>query len=609
MGRRLNYWAFLAAWLLVGAAGAPATAQRASEVEAEDLPESTFIIPMEERDPVADEEPDPEHPEGGAAALEAEAEESYLAGDLETAFTLYRSLLALTDDPRKHMEVAVAAAWLGHQLGESWEAREILVEGLRKDLEFPFQPENYPQTFVSLYQDAVRQVEADRKASAAVLVREAAQRMAHDELGRAEALLQEALRLVPSDPVVLYNIAVLEQRRNRPDAALAGFERLLAIEMARPGALTAEILALTRANVGLLYVERGNPEDALPHLREALRLDPDSPRSWNNLGLALRRLSHDREAQEAFRRALELSPGDPQIANNLAVAWIASESWADAVSLLERTARQHPTDLATWLHLGLARRGQGDLGGAAAALERVLELDPDNRHGSAAMAASYLALVEYQRNHVGDAAAAARQALTWNPDDTDAHLLLGLSLQVAGDLEAAKASFETARRLDPTRAEIHNNFGTVMVALGELEEAERAFRQALAMRPDFAEAEANLEMVVARRESLAQQAAASETRGPRGREARPVRSLGLSFDEADFSYLGIRGAVVREVRPGSPAAAAGIRRGDVILGVDGRQVDGPQGLLHYINAVATEDQVVLDLLREGSPRRIRVRIR
>lgn len=66
-------------------------------------------------------------------------------------------------------------------------------------------------------------------------------------------------------------------------------------------------------------------------------------------------------------------------------------------------------------------------------------------------------------------------------------------------------------------------------------------------------------------------------------EVRPVW-LGLEFQELDPRLQQIlemphdaRGALVSRVQPGSPAATAGIERGDVIIGVDGRKLVGVGG--------------------------------
>jgi membrane-associated protease RseP (regulator of RpoE activity) len=44
------------------------------------------------------------------------------------------------------------------------------------------------------------------------------------------------------------------------------------------------------------------------------------------------------------------------------------------------------------------------------------------------------------------------------------------------------------------------------------------------------------------------------------------------------------GVLIRRVVPGSPAAEAGLRPGDIVLAVDGQRVEGPQAFRHIIEA-------------------------
>jgi len=59
------------------------------------------------------------------------------------------------------------------------------------------------------------------------------------------------------------------------------------------------------------------------------------------------------------------------------------------------------------------------------------------------------------------------------------------------------------------------------------------------------------------------------------------------------------GALVREVYPNGPADQAGIRVRDVIVAIDGREVDDPQSLAYRFGSRVTGGQVQIDILREG----------
>jgi serine protease Do len=108
-----------------------------------------------------------------------------------------------------------------------------------------------------------------------------------------------------------------------------------------------------------------------------------------------------------------------------------------------------------------------------------------------------------------------------------------------------------------------------------------------------------------------------QTPEPRKDSAPPaVRSFAWTFD-GDGGYLGIqtadvnrenygkyglrdvRGVAVEKVLENSPAAAAGIQAGDVIVRFDGEEITGVRKLTRLISEVAPDHQVRLTLLRNG----------
>ena len=75
-----------------------------------------------------------------------------------------------------------------------------------------------------------------------------------------------------------------------------------------------------------------------------------------------------------------------------------------------------------------------------------------------------------------------------------------------------------------------------------------------------------------------------------------------------FNLKEDKGALVSDVTQGSPAEKAGIRRGDVIMQYDGREVDEPSHLRNMVAGTPPNREVTLHVLREGKPVTIRVSI-
>jgi serine protease Do len=69
---------------------------------------------------------------------------------------------------------------------------------------------------------------------------------------------------------------------------------------------------------------------------------------------------------------------------------------------------------------------------------------------------------------------------------------------------------------------------------------------------------------------------------------------------ASFGVKAAQGALVSAVKPGSPAVAAGIRPGDVILAFAGRAIDGPDQLSRAISAAAPGKRKSMTIWRRGA---------
>ncbi len=93
-------------------------------------------------------------------------------------------------------------------------------------------------------------------------------------------------------------------------------------------------------------------------------------------------------------------------------------------------------------------------------------------------------------------------------------------------------------------------------------------------------------------------------RGWLGVQIQPV-----SQDIADSIGLeAAKGAIVAEPQDDSPAKAAGIRSGDTILKVDGKEVEGPRELAKMIAGYSPDTKVDVTIWRDGKERDVEVKL-
>ncbi|MBS1159546.1 MAG: mucD [Proteobacteria bacterium] len=93
----------------------------------------------------------------------------------------------------------------------------------------------------------------------------------------------------------------------------------------------------------------------------------------------------------------------------------------------------------------------------------------------------------------------------------------------------------------------------------------------------------------------------------RGRLGVSVQDINQSLAES-FGLKKPAGALVSSVEKGSPAAQAGLQPGDVILGVDGREITNPGDLPALIAGMAAGQTAKLQVWRKGVARDIVVKV-
>ena len=90
------------------------------------------------------------------------------------------------------------------------------------------------------------------------------------------------------------------------------------------------------------------------------------------------------------------------------------------------------------------------------------------------------------------------------------------------------------------------------------------------------------------------------SRGYLGVQIQPV-----SQDIADgLGLKAVKGALIDEAQPGTPAAEAGLKSGDVITKLNGQEVKDPVDLTRHVGALKPGEEVELSFLRDGTEKTV-----
>ena len=265
------------------------------------------------------------------------------------------------------------------------------------------------------------------------------------------------------------------------------FEKLRQLE---PG------MAEVHANLGLIYFQERKFEQAVPTLRQALKLKPALTKTDNLLAMSLSELGRYSEAVPGLEKCLHHS-SDTEIKRmcglELQRAYTGLKKDDKAVEVAMQLNRLFPDDPEILYQTG---KIYGNF--AFLTMEKLAQVAPTSvwKHLAAAEAhesqGSYvLAIPEYN------------EVLKLEPQRPGIHYRIGRSLlgrywqrHSLEDLTAAENEFEQELQIDPANANSAYELGELRRKANRFDEAQQYFEQALQHYPDFPEAQLGLAAVL-----------------------------------------------------------------------------------------------------------------
>ncbi|HCI14196.1 MAG: hypothetical protein A2063_02480 [Gallionellales bacterium GWA2_60_142] len=219
-------------------------------------------------------------------------------------------------------------------------------------------------------------------------------------------------------------------------------------------------------NLGLLALQLGQPERALPFLQTAWEADPSVGQYWLTLAECLLALGHFEDAQRLVDEAAKRGMKTSQV---------------QQLRLLAKRGRQKTAPPAALSEQALALFRAGRNAELESHVLPLLDQYPGWVLGWSALGAA----LQLQDK---DAESVLRRAAWLAPADADVQNNLGVFLRKRGRLDEAVESLQAAIRLKPKLAEAHFNLGAALADLRKFDEALQSLRRAVELRPGHAEA-------------------------------------------------------------------------------------------------------------------------
>lgn len=537
--------------------------------------------------------------------LQRLAEERYAEGDLVRAAETYQEIAVKHPEPRGQAEALFMAAWLMQLSGDKDGALSTMTRSLALAPQQAFDSSLYNREFELLYRQALDRALKERRREAGKKTRAAAAAMRSGDDSGARVLLEAATGLDPDNSSALYNLALLEMRAGSSDTAMADFERVISLTYKETSPAMTELRAKALTSMGLIYQQQGRPSDAKQSFLEATRADPREATAWTNLGFLEYRQEEYEAAATTLERAHELLPDDRDVTWSLVQSLLELNRTGQASTTLKSHLERHPDDAEMWQQLGRIEMSQGETTSAMEALNRSMDADGDIHSATTVQSAILLSTLHLEGEDNEAALEAANQAIGWDRGSPEAWDALGKAQLAAGQAAPATASFARAAELDPDSLDRQMTLADSLVVNNQLAPAEAAYLRALTLDPNSAEASASLQAVRGR---IANDRAIVTGKK---RPPKPIspKKVGLEFAGIDYKDLQLRGALVKQVNKKSPAARAGLRKGDLILWIGDYSVLSGKDFFQYLKRSPPGDSLDIEYLRDGRIHDVEVQLR
>jgi arylsulfatase A-like enzyme/Tfp pilus assembly protein PilF len=207
----------------------------------------------------------------------------------------------------------------------------------------------------------------------------------YEETGRREEAkqqLDEVLRADPNDVQALLSMANLLSKDGRGEEVIAIGKKALTVD---PRNAQAHIL------IGQVYMDRNDHQRALPHLQEAVEIQPKLTRNRMNLAACLLGLGRLGDSESILLDILAQHPKYPLAHFHLGLLYDAQGRPQEARAAYAKEVEYYDESVPARFNLGSLLLAMGDAEGYRTQMERVIEIAPDRPKGYLFLARGLLA--------------------------------------------------------------------------------------------------------------------------------------------------------------------------------------------------------------------------
>ncbi|MGA7178259.1 MAG: XrtA/PEP-CTERM system TPR-repeat protein PrsT [Thiobacillaceae bacterium] len=298
--------------------------------------------------------------------------------------------------------------------------------------------------------------------------------LAHRQFAQAENFFAKANRLDPKSAAIRTELGLA--RLNQGEAqGLADLESAAASDQGGQRAAALLIVA---------HLKRGEFDAALKAAAEMAQKQPQSPLPVYLTGVAYMGKKDEPNARKYFEQAIARSATYFPAAAALAQLDLKDGQAKAAQARFDAVLAADPKNIQAMEGQALLALKSGQENKFLEWLNKATQTDSKALKPRALIAQYYLSKRDFAK-----ALAAARDAISAQPDDPAARELLGSTQLAAGEVNNAISTYGKLVEMKPDSAAIRLQQGRALMAAQQLDAAQASFEKALNIKPDFIEAQ------------------------------------------------------------------------------------------------------------------------
>ncbi len=230
---------------------------------------------------------------------------------------------------------------------------------------------------------------------------------------------------------------------------------------------------------GQLAVEKGDLQEALRDLSEAIKADPRMGVAYIARGKILMEQGQDEEALPDSQKAVELEPNNFRANVQLGTIYQRLKRFAEAVVAFDKARHIRPQDAEANMDLALAYAQNGDSLKGLYYGQLAAQFNSDS-----ATVHANLGVLYAQCGAHDDAIKEFKTSIELNSKQPEVYANLAQEYLNSRNYQQAKNVLETARALVPTPL-VYDRLGAACCKLEEYDQARVAFNEALKLDPKY----------------------------------------------------------------------------------------------------------------------------